>query len=588
MDIIYEIVTTGSASDDVTVSSTPGELFISRPSEELRIKVHLRMQSGEFFLRFKQQLAAGNTSSSQDTYFGQMCKQLDLFIDSIFQVDDTLAKMTCPRLPSSRKSDPRIPLPPNGIRRQQSQEISSMSRGHSLNKISEDSTTSMAQSHSMESLLSSSPSSGAASPPYTPRVTSSGDPTSSLLKEVIPKNVAHWHRWFTVRNLFVLNDVTGELVESGKRVRHGMTTQLLVTGREKLIQALREFAHEEFDSGRKFFVNLSKLDCPQIQLLMTNSHVSNILCRSNDVLVSRMLGDARYGTVTDTINPFAVIDVSTTVTNSSEAPYGVVVLNLGLYGLCPSMERLFVDILSNRVGERSVLLDAPSPIFRSIAAGLLKSVHVKKQPVARSNTTVAPTTTVGMGAGESFYTYSPEPSMVNKFMLYYAWETVCPSASVMTDLLTKIHEERIKDGWKCIHEAPNGLTYVEFTERPSRRDTGVVPTELAGDLSRLWVPMGLERQVDEPKPSADKIVSVEVAVDWGDKFTEKPSESERCSRKSVKGMCVCLHVQYVQPRAEKPYLKCQIWIDRGHPAWRTTSRDDLIKFAHSLCDFEQT
>jgi hypothetical protein len=466
-----------------------------------------------------------------------------------------------------------------------------ISRGHSLNRIHEENTANMAQSHSMESLLSSSPSSGAASPPFTPRVTSvSTDNSSSMLKEVIPKNVAHWHRWFTVRNLFVLNDVTSELVESGgKRVRHGMTTQLLVTGREKLLQSLREFSHEEFDAGKKYLCNMIKVDCPELQLLMTNSHVSNILCRSNDVLVSRMLGDPRGGTVTDTVNPFAVIDVSTSVTNSSEAPYGVVVLNLGLYGMCPSTERLFVDILSNRLGERSILLDAPSPIFRSIAAGLLKSAHVKKQqPVVRNNTAVIPTTTVGMGAGESFYTYSPEPSMVNKFMLYYAWETVCPSASVMTDLLTKIHEERIKDGWKCIHESQNGLTYVEFTERGVRRDPGVIVSETARELTRLWVPSAMERQVGEPRPGREKTASIDVVVDWGDKLGEKMAQSNLLSRKSIKAMCVCLHVQYLQPRAEKPYLKCQIWIDRGHPAWKTTSRDDLIKYAHGLCDFEQT
>ena len=552
MDIIYELSTSAIGGDESSgASTTPGELFVSRPCEEVRIKIYLRMQSGEFFLRFKQQLSS---SANHDTYFGQMCKQLDAFIDAIFQVDDVLAKLTSrpPRKPEVR------------MRRQQSQEIGG-SRTHSLNKISEEADITIAQSHSMDSLISET----TPSPPYTPRV------SCTPPKEVVPKNVAHWHRWFTVRNLFVLNEIEA----SKGRVRHGMMAPLLVAGREGLIQAIREFSHEEFDS--KFLINVSKLY--GMELLMTNSHVSNILCRSNDVLVSRLLGDSRGGTVTDTINPFVVIDVGV----SNEAPHGVLVLTLGLFGMCPSMEKKFVDIFSNHIGERSILLDAPSPIFRSIAAGLLRAgVHVKKQPVARTNTVVVPTTTVGMGAGESFYTYSPEPSMVNKFMIYHAWETVCSSAIVPTDLLTKIHEERIKNGWKCIHESQNALTYVEFTDRGIATEVQVAATPTANELTRLWVPAANERISKSPRASAVKSTCNNLIVNWGDEMTDKKRTTEAYARRSVKAMCTCLHVHYVQPRAEKPFLKCQIWMDRGHPVWKTSGMDNFKQFAHSLCEFE--
>ena len=117
-------------------------------------------------------------------------------------------------------------------------------------------------------------------------------------------------------------------------------------------------------------------------------------------------------------------------------------------------------------------------------------------------------------------------------------------------------------------------------------DTRMTTSDKTEELSRLWIPREIERTVSRPKPCPQKPHSLEIQVDWNPKSKPVTKRSSTSARRSVKGMCVCLHVQHMQPRAEKSYLKCQIWIDRGHSAWQRASQEDLVRYAHSLCDFE--
>jgi len=601
MDIIYEIST--AIEDDessatglmaVVGSSTPGELFVSRSSEELRIKIYLRMLSGEFFLKFKQQLGV----VGGDTYFGQMCKQLDQFIDAVFSIDDTLTKFTCP--PKSRPSfsvtggllgkrsgsDPRFP-PPLMVRQTSSESLGrggNHNRRQSLDRIAEQSAPPPAiviPDSELNESLASLESSFSSSPPLTPKLPPTGPQVTSdsWLKDTIPRNVAIWHRWFTVRNIFVFIAIEPEL--AGRRFRHGMATQIFLSNREKLVQSIREFADIELEQGVKFVVKITA----RLNFSTTKSHVANILCRGNDVVINRLLGDARSGTVTDSISPFVVIEIPPSCTGPSEPPHAVVKLNIGMFGLCPMMEREFVDSLSYRLCTYASLLDAPSPVFRTIlAGGLMTTSSRQTKPTQTGGTGVPP---VGMGSGESFYTYKPDMTILNKFMLYYAWDAHCPPASVESDVLTHIHEERAKDGWKCIHETNHGLLYVKFTEREgSIRLSGprsqIVP--VASEMNKLWVPVSYKRTKPLPRSGASAINSTEVRVDWM-KSTDTDNMTKK-TRNSIRAMCTCLHVQYIQQRGEKPLLRCQIWVDRGHPDWKLADGEDLASYARSLCHFE--
>ena len=82
MEVVYEIRLTNS--DDLEISS------------DLRVKIHLRMPSGTFFLKFKQAISkeaeSTNFQVASKCNFQQLCRQLDSFVDGIFSVDDSLAK----------------------------------------------------------------------------------------------------------------------------------------------------------------------------------------------------------------------------------------------------------------------------------------------------------------------------------------------------------------------------------------------------------------------------------------------------------------------------------------------------------------
>ena len=116
----------------------------SESSQQVLVKIYLRMPSGEFFLRFKQQLSSTVANQESSTHLYQMCRQLDGFIDTMFSVDDCLAKIS------------------NGVATQ---------------------------------------------------------------------DVAVWHRWFTVRNLFCILNAD---VQTPLRLRHGSIDSLLTTSRTAL------------------------------------------------------------------------------------------------------------------------------------------------------------------------------------------------------------------------------------------------------------------------------------------------------------------------------------------------------------------
>lgn len=590
MDVMYEITSSSCDAEEDCDS------YLSRPSEEMRIKVYLRMPSGEFFLKFKQQLAASTATHASETNFWQMCRQLDAFIDAIFAVDDTLTKLTCPRSARSAAasakrsvSDPK--LAPPLMQRQSSLSLIDHRRSStSLDKIAEHSSSMsvLPSSMSQESLMSAY-SSAPPSPPITPlrQPATEAQPyqppveiEASLLKQVLPKDVSTWHRWFTVRSLFVLLDVSSHTVN--QRIRHGMTGPMLLSAREELIEEIRQMSHAELEPNTRFYCKISEWN--RVKSIIADSHTTNVLSRTNDALIARLVsGDARIGTVTDPVLPFMVLDMAPQTTDSSN---GVVKVIVAMFGCCPAAERAAVDHMSHAISA-GILVDAPSPIFRAMQAGLLahagSATQIKRQASKKQAPVLIP---VGMGNGDSFYTYNPDGIALNRFMLHHAWETICPPASVQADVLTSIHERRIKEGWKCINETPTSLVYAQIADGSMRVDPGAQRTvKQLRDIQRIWFP----GSSDTPSARSDKIVAGrDVIIDW-----EMMSKLQRdtgtnfIARNSVRGPCVSLAVQYVQARGEKPSIRCQVWADRSHPDWGDSiSQPDFESRCEALCSID--
>ena len=83
------------------------------------------------------------------------------------------------------------------------------------------------------------------------------------------------------------------------------------------------------------------------------------------------------------------------------------------------------------------------------------------------------------------------------------------------------------------------------------------------------------------------IEAKEVSIDWEALLKlAKCTNPSQVNRKSLRGMWMCLAVQHVQQRGEKPFLKCQIWVDRGHPDWNDKPEIEFQEFGESLCVFE--
>ena len=504
MDIIYEI-----AGDEESSSEEPVTAYVPRQSEEVRVKIFLRMPSGEFFLRFKQQVA----TQSGDTNLWQMCRQLDALIESIFSVDDTLTKLTL------RSTD----------RASEAGRCSFMP----LHKIAENNDNDI------------------------------GD----LLKTSIPKDVASWHRWFTVRNLFLILDVSADL--RAQRIRHGLAFRLLEAARDLLVQDLTEFASFELEQGTscRFFIK------PPIFM---QSHSANVLCATNETIASRLNGADSRTSVTDPVNPFMLVDL---LPNSAEdGGCGVVRLNVAFFATCPQTQRASIDSLSHAFKRsKAILVDAPSSILRCVQNGLFQKSTVKRQ-TSHKGTLLPP---IGMGAGESFYTYDPDATIVNRFLSHYAWENTCPVASVSSDVLSSIHEKRLKDGWLCVHETQNSILYVLLTPIDSHTASLERREYQIRDPTRHWIPVRSNARPAAPNRILDY---TQIHVDWSG-VLHSAVDALPLSRKSVRGACMCLSVQHVQARGEKPTIRCEFWADRNHPHLEDTPEDEIRRYAHELCSF---
>ena len=527
MEVIYEI---GFAGDEENQEEVSAFSFIARQAEEVRVKIFLQMPSGEFFLRFKQQLAA----PSGDTNLWQMCRQLDALIESIFSVDDTLTKLTCP-------GGSRVFFSKSNLRVNSDPKIATQS--NSLERIYEN--------------------------------TNDLDEQIKILNRYIPGEVSSWHRWFAVRNLFLILDVSHDL--QAQRIRHGLAQNLLEAARERLVIDLRTLPGSlELQEGRRFFVKISEWD--EIKsFVLTQSHTLNILCASNENVSTKINGgDPRscHG-VTDPINPFMLIDLA-----ESDPSMGVVRLNIAFFASCSLLQRTAIDSLSHKLASsKALLVDAPSPILRF----LFQRCSVKP-PLSSA---IKPASAlVGMGAGESFFTYDPNETIFNRFLTHLVWETACPPASVPADVLTSIHERRLKQGWKCVLEAHNCVQYVSIHSL----DTQTAPLSRSRypvrDRSRHWIP-------DEPddsrriKPNPSHTGFSEVLVDWGE-FKPSASQSSPVSRNSIRGLCMCLSVQHVQVRGEKPIIRCELWADKGHPALLGKTCEQIQQYTEELCSFQSS
>ena len=530
MDVVYEI----APGDEVPDGDD--KHVISRSDDQLRIKIYLRMPSGEFFLRFKQQVASGAAPlAATETYFWQMCRQLDTYVESIFQVDDTLAKLTCPRssLKSAFQSEPRLA-------RQ-----ASVDHRLSLNRIAEHSDTE-----------------------ETPTV------AGRDVAKAIPKDVSTWHRWFTVRNLFVVLDA--DIDSKVQRLRHGSVSPILKENRTHLIEEIRMMSGEELSENSRFLCRISSWD--QVINLGPSSHMTNALCRGNDAVVARIAGDSKQGSSTDSIAPFVLIDVG-----HSEAD-GIVKFTLGFFACCPAMERAAVDEISRRISA-GTLVDAPSPIIRAIQSGLLQtgSRNLKRQ--ASRKPEEQPSIPTGMGTGESFYTYDPEAELINRFMLHHAWDTQCPPATVLGDVMASVLTKRLQEGWKCVHEGSTSAIFLHVTPMTG---PAVVPQDARpvrfGEDGKMILPRTVS---SNNETNVHAIEAKEVSIDWEALLKlAKCTNPSQVNRKSLRGMWMCLAVQHVQQRGEKPFLKCQIWVDRGHPDWNDKPEIEFQEFGESLCAFE--
>jgi len=403
------------------------------------VKIYLRMPSGDFFLRFKQEVAGG----------GQMCMQLNSFVESILAVDDGLAKIS----------------------------------------------------------------------------------------STINSEISLLHRWFAVKNVFVLLKV-----QPPARLRQGSLDALLRAAREQLIQEIKSFPDmvSVGDSGLRFVCN--NLEEERFK----DTHAANVL----------------------TMKPLVVVDLPEQA--SENYTIGIARINLAFIATSPRVDKAFVDRLSNWIKSGTVV-EAASPIVRAVQAGLVVPTKpLRKQPSVRRKSAA-----VGMG-GESFYTFDPDVEAVNRFTRYHAWETSCPPAALASDVLTHIHGRRIAENWDCVYESSNAAIYVKFTpfEKTERSFA-----HAENSARNVWFPQVREMQ----DGVCDEIKARTATADW-DKLIKQSNVDKVPGRNAVKGACMCLGVQHVQARGEKPILKCRLWVDRGHPRWAPSVLDsEFHEFGISLC-----
>lgn len=426
--------------------------------DELLIKIYLRMPSGDFFLRFKQQVGL---ASSSDTNLYQMCRQLDGFVETLFQVDDTLAKL--------------------------------------------------------------------------------------IRKSAVSRDVSLWHRWLTVRSLFAAVKI--EVPPSG-RIRHGSLEPLLRSQSEAVVERLRQHSLSKSESDNFLLMSLQDEGC----------HVKMALSRTNQSLLK--LDGSQPSLRKSDVGPLAIIEV---VCSSG----GVVRLNVGFFAACPLKERQVMDRLTAVLEPVCVVVS--SPIMRAVQTGLIQP---KKR---KAVSTRVPTEAVGMGAG-SMYTYEPDLEAVNRFMIHHEWEETCPPASLVGDVISSIHERLTRKGWMCLHESHSSAVYLLRTPRQQMQKS---MREIQPIGKHMWAP-----EPQEPKSEAhvEGLDIRRAEIDWGERFANT-EDTKNVQHRTNREACMCLAVHHVQPRGEKPSLKCLLWADRGVDILPLGS-SDFREFCKTLCSLD--
>jgi hypothetical protein len=135
----------------------------------------------------------------------QLCRQLDNFVEGIFQVDDTIAKIS---------------------------KISSVTSQPSASPLR--SVQSAALLGARRTPQSASPRVELSDGDGSPGIPKEAERRASMILDNVPADPSTWHRWFAVRPVYVLLEVN----LSGVVRRHGAHRHLLSKGREALLNAL--------------------------------------------------------------------------------------------------------------------------------------------------------------------------------------------------------------------------------------------------------------------------------------------------------------------------------------------------------------
>jgi hypothetical protein len=368
------------------------------------------------------------------------------------------------------------------------------------------------------------------------------------------------HRWFTVRSLFVLLEVSPPA-----RLRHGTIDSLLKNARERVLKDLASLPGLTEQSGsHRFLYKRSELFGENL----LDNHAVNALGKSNENI---------FATLNDSLvsgpSPFVVIEIANVLPDAAQThAIGIAKINMAFSATSPCMERAFIESLSRHISKSGTgchPLEAPSPIIRAIQAGLLitsAKPHKKQVPaVPRSPST------------------APDMEAVGRFMRFHEWQATCPPAALASDVITTIHERRLKEGWRCVYESTSAAIYITFTPfemtfcQPHRSTSREVPGRV------VWIPDFTTE--DGGTQDADFTEAHQVNVDW-ERLLNSRSASSRChdAMKAIHGACTCLCIHHSQARGEKPVLKCRVWADRGHPTWSSPNKQiEFETYCEQLC-----
>jgi hypothetical protein len=257
------------------------------------------------------------------------------------------------------------------------------------------------------------------------------------------------------------------------------------------------------------------------------------------------------------------------------------------------MEQRFIDSLKNKIRGAS-LLETPSPVIRAIVAGtyLTKTTGTHSRPAQPELVRKASPKKSSVAPTDTFITYNPIPDSrtLKMYMIHHSWEIPCPTASVLSDVMAQVHQARLDDGWKCLVETGNCVVYAHFHmsgENKVVSSVGVWNTN-GGNTQNIWVPYrnSKERKLPQPSKINEENEIPTVNLQWAHVHSKNPMSDGVVTRPDCKdylnGSVVCLHVQHVQPRGDKPSLRCQVWIDRGHPLYKDASDETLTTATASL------